>query len=84
MKNLPSPNAPLVGTDGRPTSALLEILPNLSAQDVVIGQGGVPTPLFRTRLQAVARTPLPSASAALVNRDGTPTRTMTALLMGLS
>lgn len=83
MKALANPSVPLVEQDGRPTSSLLDALPNLSAVDVVVDANGLPTSLFLARLKAVARAPLPGASAALTNPDGTPTRVFTALLMGM-
>ncbi len=82
MKTLPNPSVPLVGQDGRPSSSLLEMIPALSAVDVVADRQGLPTPLFLARLRGVD-VPLPSARAQIVNRDGTPTRVLTALLTGL-
>jgi hypothetical protein len=83
MSALPNSSIPLVGRDGRPTSPLLDLIPNLSAQSVVVNPQGQGTPLFLALLQGIARTPLPGVSAALVNKDGTPTRVMTHLLAGL-
>lgn len=83
MSNLPNPSVSLVNADGRPTSSLLEIVPNLSAIDVVVDRQGLATPLFRARLERVARTPLPSMSAQLTDLQGRPTRVFTALLAGM-
>lgn len=83
MKAMPNPSVPLVGQDGRPTSPLLEMIPQLSAVDVVVDRQGLPTPLFLTRLRGVATTPLPNSRAQIVNRDGTPTRVLTSMLMEL-
>ena len=83
MKALPNPSVSLVDADGRPTSSLLEIVPKLSAIDVVVDAQGLATPLFRARLERVARTPLPSMAAQLTDRDGRPTRVLTALLGAL-
>ena len=83
MKLMPNPSVQLVGDDGRPSSSLLEMIPQLSAIDVVADKQGLPTPLFLTKLQAVATKPLPNSRAQIVNRDGTPTRVFTAMLMGL-
>lgn len=83
MKAMPNPSVALVGGDGRPSSSLLEMIPQLSAIDVVADRQGLPTPLFLTRLQTIATKPLPNARAQIVNRDGTPTRVFTAMLMGL-
>lgn len=83
MKNIPNPSVPLVGQDGRPSSSLLEMIPALSAIDVVADRQGLPTPLFLTRLRGVVDQPLPNARAQIVNSDGTPTRVMTALLKEL-
>lgn len=83
MKNLPNPSVQLVGEDGRPTSTLLEMVPALSTIDVVADRQGLPTSLFLTRMGAIATQPLPNSRAQIVNRDGTPTRVFTMLLMGL-
>lgn len=84
MRAIPNPTVPLVGQDGRPSSSLLEMIPALSAIDVVVDRQGLPTPLLLTRLRAIATKPLPNARAQIVNRDGTPTRVLTALLMELA
>lgn len=83
MTARPNVNVPLVDETGRPTSSLLDMISGLSAQDVVVDRSGRPTTVFRDRLQSVARTPLPSVAAALVNADGTPTRVMVRLLAEL-
>jgi hypothetical protein len=83
VKNLPNPSVSLVGQDGRPTSPLLDMLPQLSAVDVVVDRQGLPTPLFLTRLRGAVEQPLPNARAQIVHGDGTPTRVFTALLAAL-
>ncbi len=83
MKNLPNPTVPLVTAEGRPTHSLVDIMPSLSAADVVVDRQGAPTRLFTARLEAVTRGAAPNVSARLTNPDGTPTRVLTALLMGL-
>lgn len=83
MKDLPNPTIALVDRDGRATSQLQGLMPEISALDVVVDGQGRPTTLFLARLQATAATPLPNASVPLMNRDGTPTRVMTAILMGM-
>lgn len=84
MTTLPNANAQLVGPDGRPTSVLQELIPILSAQDVVMNNLGQATPLLRVRLQAMVADPLPNVSVSLFNPDGTPTRVMTHILAGLA
>ena len=79
MNNLPNPSVPLVGQDGRPSSSLLEMIPTLSAIEVVADRNGLPTPLFMKRLSDVSRGTI-SARAQIVNRDGTPTRVFTTML----
>lgn len=83
MKPLPNPTVQLVGADGRPSSSLLELMPGLSLLDVVADRRGLPTPLFLSKLRGISNGPVGNARAQLFNRDGTPTRLMTALLMGL-
>lgn len=80
---LPNPSVPLVNPEGLPTLALLGAVRGLPAGDPVVDERGMPTPLFRRTLQGIATTPLPNQGVQLTNRDGTPTRAMTALLMGL-
>lgn len=80
---MPNPSVALVDAAGRPTPALLGVLPGLLATDPVVGAGGKATPRFRRELQARGARIIPNGEAQLVNDDGTPTRLMTALLMVL-
>ena len=81
---LPNVSVPLVDENGIPTRALVGALPGLSATDAVVDENGMATPLFRRALQGMTRRPLPNPSVQLTNDDGTPTRAMTALLMGVT
>lgn len=83
MKAMPNPSVPLVGQDGRPSSSLLEMIPALSAVDVVADRQGLPTSLFLARLRGAVEQPLPNARAQIVNANGTPTRVFTSLLAAL-
>jgi hypothetical protein len=80
---IPNPSVRLVDASGLPTPALLGTIRGLSAGDAVVDDSGRATPLFRRTLQGVATKPLPNDGVQLTNIDGTPTRAMTALLMGL-
>lgn len=79
----PNPTVALVTAGGLPTRALLGAVRGLSAGDAVVDQAGRATPLFRRALQDIATKPLPNDGVQLTNLDGTPTRALTALLMGL-
>lgn len=83
MKALPNPTVPVVGPDGRPTVPFQGLIPGVSAQDVLVDDQGLATALFRAKLTAAAVKPLPNASVAMTNPDGTPTRALTTILMGL-
>lgn len=80
---LPNVSVPLVDAEGIPTRALVGALPGISSTDAVVDANGRATVLFRRALQGRATKPLPNAEVQLTNDDGTPTRAMTALLMGL-
>lgn len=80
---IPNPTVALVTARGLPTPALLGVVRGLSAGDAVVDDAGRATPLFRRTLQGIATKPLPNDGVQLTNMDGTPTRAMTALLMGL-
>lgn len=80
---MPNPSVPLVDDDGKPTSALLGVLPDLRADAAVVDESGTPTRYFSAYLAGRANL-VPNAAVQLTEKDGTPTRPMTYLLMGLS
>lgn len=83
MKPLPNPRVALFDADGTGNRMLTATLGNPpGANPQLVDEQGRATPIFRQYLSTLT-SPLPHASVALANADGTPTRDFTKLLATL-